>query len=61
MINEISDGGAETLVKDYVLNLDKNSFDVSVVTDMRSDVYSANYHFLKEKNQDLLPISQHLW
>lgn len=49
LINEISDGGAETLVKDYVLNLDKNSFDVSVVTDMRSDVYSANYHFLKEK------------
>ena len=46
LINEISDGGAETLVKDYALNLDKSLFDVCILTDMESDVYSANYKTL---------------
>ncbi|WP_175547205.1 glycosyltransferase [Fibrobacter sp. UWCM] len=49
MISEISDGGAETLVKDYVLHLDHNIFDVYVVTDMESDAQSANYRTLYEK------------
>ncbi|SHG37000.1 Glycosyltransferase involved in cell wall bisynthesis [Fibrobacter sp. UWCM] len=49
LISEISDGGAETLVKDYVLHLDHNIFDVYVVTDMESDAQSANYRTLYEK------------
>ena len=48
LINEISDGGAETLVKDYALNLDKSLFDVFILTDMESDVCSANYKTLAE-------------
>lgn len=47
-ILEISDGGAETLVKDYALNLDKDLFDVRIVTDIPSDVNSANYRILRE-------------
>jgi len=47
-IDQISDGGAETLVKDYVLNIDKSRFDISVLTHLRSDICSANYAILIE-------------
>ena len=49
LISEISDGGAETLVKDYTLNLDHNIFDVFIITDMESDTKSANYRTLYGK------------
>ena len=50
LINQISDGGAETLVKDYALNLNKDDFDIFIVTDTISDNTSANFRFLQEKN-----------
>ena len=49
LINEISDGGAETLVKDYVSHLDHNIFDIYIITDMESDTKSANYRTLYRK------------
>ena len=44
-IQSMGDGGAETLVKDYALLMDKERFDVTVVVlhDIRD---SANYRFL---------------
>lgn len=49
LISEISDGGAETLVKDYVSHLDHNIFDIYIITDMESDTKSANYRTLYRK------------
>ena len=46
-IGRIQDGGAETLVKDYALMLDKEKFDVTILCeDYRED--SAVYKTLKE-------------
>ena len=46
-IGRIKDAGAETLVKDYALLLDKNKFEVTVLCeDYEPD--SANYRILKE-------------
>ncbi|PWJ63063.1 MULTISPECIES: glycosyltransferase [unclassified Fibrobacter] len=47
LINEISDGGAETLVKDYALNLDKNLYDVFIITESECAHDSANYKILQ--------------
>lgn len=49
LINEISDGGAETLVKDYALHLDRDIYDIFIVTEIESDVNSANYRTLRKK------------
>lgn len=52
-IGRIQDGGAETLVKDYALTLDKNKFDVYVVC--RDIVKSSNiYKTLKENNVKII-------
>lgn len=52
-IGRIQDGGAETLVKDYALSLDKEKFDVYVVC--RDVVKSSNvYKVLKENNVKLI-------
>lgn len=48
-ISRIQDGGAETIVKDYALNLNKDKFDVTILCeDYKSN--SANYNILKENN-----------
>lgn len=48
-IPRIQDGGAEVLVKDYALLLDKNIFDVTIVClDIKKE--SAVYRILKENN-----------
>ena len=47
-IGRMQDGGAETLVKDYALLLDKEKFDVTVICeDYRKG--SANYEILKKQ------------
>lgn len=43
----LNDGGAETLVKDYALLLDKNKFEVIVLTNVINKE-TANYKILKE-------------
>lgn len=55
-IQSMGDGGAETLVKDYALLMDKNRFDVTVVVlhDIRD---SANYRFLTENGIPVIALS----
>lgn len=48
-VSRMQDGGAETIVKDYALLLDKDKFDVIVICeDYKKN--SANYKILKENN-----------
>ena len=49
LIRSITDGGAETLLKDYALLLNKNLFDVKVVT-LFYQPNSANYKILLKNN-----------
>ena len=52
-IGRIQDGGAETLVKDYALMLDKEKFDVTILCeDYKKD--SVNYKILKENNVKII-------
>lgn len=55
-IQSMGDGGAETLVKDYALLMDKERFDVTVVVlhDIRD---SANYRFLTENGIPVFALS----
>ncbi len=46
LINQIHEGGAETLVKDYALYLDPNIFDVTILTEFPLSVKSANVRIL---------------
>lgn len=48
-IGRIQDGGAETLVKEYALLLDKDLFDVVILCDDYK-MESANYKILKDNN-----------
>lgn len=48
-ITNLSDGGAETLVKDYALLLDREKFDVVIVT-IRNYTNTSVYRTLKEHN-----------
>lgn len=50
-IDSIKDGGAETLIKDYALFLDKKEFEVTIVTWLPLDTYeSANAKIIKDNN-----------
>lgn len=52
-ISRIQDGGAETIVKDYALKLDKDKFDVTILCeDYKKN--SANYKILKENNINII-------
>lgn len=52
------DGGAETLVKDYALLLDRNQFDVAiVVTESSKD--SANLRRIRQANIRVIPVYRH--
>lgn len=55
-IQSVGDGGAETLVKDYALLVDKERFDVTVVVlhDIRD---SANYKILTEQGIPVIALS----
>ena len=46
-IGRIKDAGAETLVRDYALLLDKDKFDVTVLCE-NYEPSSANYRILRE-------------
>lgn len=48
-IRGITDGGAETLLKDYSLLIDKEKFNVKVIT-LFYQPYSANYKTLSQNN-----------
>ena len=55
-IQSMGDGGAETLVKDYALLMDKERFDVTVV--VQHDVEdSANIRRLQEQGIPVIPLS----
>ena len=51
----LNDGGAETLVKDYALLLDKNKFEVIVLTNVINKE-TANLRVLKENNIRIISI-----
>lgn len=55
-VTSVQDGGAETLVKDYALLMDKERFDVTVVVvhDMNT---SANWKRLQEGGIRIIPLS----
>lgn len=61
-ISNLGDGGAETLVKDYVRMLDPNQFDPVVVV-LRGDANSANKTLIEEAGIKIITIYSHwnLW
>lgn len=54
-IGTIADGGAETLVKDYALMLDKDKFNVIVIV-LRRSPNTANDAILSKSNVRIVPI-----
>lgn len=54
-ITSLSDGGAETLVKDYAHFLNKEQFDVSVLC-CHNVVHTANYKRMKESGSRIISI-----
>ena len=54
----LEDGGAETLVKDYALLIDKKAFDLSVVV-IRNSRSTANVRALQKGNIQVTPVFQH--
>lgn len=52
----MGDGGAETLVKDYALMLDKSKYQVTIVTIGKPDLSSANYKRLKEAGIEMISV-----
>lgn len=54
-ITNLSDGGAETLVKDYALLLDHEKFDVVIVT-IRNVTNTSVYKILKEHNVKIINV-----
>lgn len=55
-IGFLNDGGAETLIRDYALLMDKNKFDVKIVTVFPSDGTTANGRVLLENNIETLSL-----
>lgn len=51
----MSDGGAETLIKDYALMMNPNIFDVKIVV-FRDMPESANTQILQDHNFEIIPI-----
>lgn len=52
----MGDGGAETLVKDYAMMLDKSKYNVTIVTIGKPDLTSANYKRLKEAGIEIISV-----
>ena len=57
-ISGLNDGGAETLVKDYACLLDKERFEVKIVT-IHNVTNTANYRRAIENNLSLISIYSH--
>lgn len=55
LINTLSDGGAETLVKDYAFMIDKDKFDIYVVIKRRTPE-TANYKLVINSGFKVIPI-----
>ena len=55
VIGRLQDGGAETLVKDYALLIDKDQFELSVIPFL-INTQSANYKILKGSEADIIPL-----
>lgn len=56
LLSSISDGGAETLVKDYALLMDAPEVEVKIVTVNPPSTESANYRQLLEGNKEVYSI-----
>jgi glycosyltransferase involved in cell wall biosynthesis len=54
-IGTILDGGAETLVKDYALLIDKEKFDIKVIVNIRRK-NTSNDKILSENNIDIISV-----
>ena len=54
-ITNLSDGGAENLIKDYALLIDKSKFDICVVT-IRNYTHTAVYKTLKDNDIKIIPV-----
>lgn len=54
LIPWISEGGAETLVKDYAVNIDKRRFDIHILTSLMSSVTSSNLLQILQADVDVL-------
>lgn len=54
-INNVDDGGAETLVKDYSINIDKGKFDFFIIVN-QPVFHSANYALLKKNNVRIISL-----
>lgn len=55
----MGDGGAETLIKDYALLLDKSKYNVIIVTIGPLKIDSANYRRLIDANIKIISIYEH--
>lgn len=51
LIQQISEGGAETLVKDYAVHLNDDIFDVTILTEFPLTIKSANVQILLERGK----------
>ena len=54
-IDSLNDGGAETLVKDYALMIDKLKFEIEIIV-LRNLTKTANVSVLRENNIKIIPI-----
>ncbi len=57
----ITEGGAETLVRDYCLMLKKKRVEVVVVTIFPSDPSSSNYQLLKKNGIRVISLNEYNW
>ena len=54
-ISALNDGGAETLIKDYAININKSKFEMIIVT-IYNYANTANYNILRHNNIKIIPI-----
>ena len=60
-IPHMNEGGAEALVRDYALMLNKEKFDVLVVTNNIPNEASSNVKVLRDRGATLLALKKHKW
>lgn len=58
LIGSLGDGGAETLVKDYALLLDRDLFEIYIIV-LRDDINSSVAHILHKHNINIIPVYKH--
>ena len=56
LIGTISDGGAESLVRDYAIHVRNEEFDVKIITMYPPSETSANYRILKQRGIDVVSV-----